>query len=62
MTYFRLVAAVRSTESLAMPVAPHQLDWNPPGLMADTLAGLAKVAVLSLVKALQAHLERLVSV
>src|SRR5215471_16970165 len=30
-TYLRF-AAVRSTESLAMKVAPHQLVPNPPGL------------------------------
>ena len=29
-TYFRLVIAVRSAESLAMPAAPHQLEPKPP--------------------------------
>jgi hypothetical protein len=33
MTYFRLVIAVRSAESLAMPAAPHQLEPKPPGLI-----------------------------
>ena len=41
--YFRLVAAVRSTDSLAMPVAPHQLDSKPPGLMSETLEARAVV-------------------
>ena len=31
--YFRLVIAVRSAESLAIPVAPHQLEPKPPGLV-----------------------------
>src|SRR5258707_12463237 len=35
--YFRLVTAVRSAESLAIPAAPHQLDSKPPGLIAETL-------------------------
>ena len=33
MSYFRLVIAVRSAESLTMPVAPHQLEPKPPGLI-----------------------------
>ncbi len=36
-TYFRLAIAVRSTESLAIPVAPHQLEPTPPGLIGVTL-------------------------
>ena len=32
-TYFRLVIAVRSAESLTMPVAPHQLEPTPVGLI-----------------------------
>jgi len=39
-TYFRLVIAVRSAESLAMPVAPHQPEPKPPGLIAVTKDGL----------------------
>src|SRR5207249_4704467 len=33
LTYFRLVIAVRSAENFTIPVAPHQLDPIPPGLM-----------------------------
>ena len=47
--HFRFVIAVKSAESLAMPVAPHQLEPNPPGLMSETLAGLVTLAVKSLV-------------
>ena len=36
-TYFRLVIAVRSNESLAMPAAPHQFEPVPPGLIGVTL-------------------------
>src|SRR5215470_1285393 len=36
-TYFRLLIAVRSKDSLAMPAAPHQLEPAPPGLIAVTL-------------------------
>ena len=43
--YFRLVIAVRSAESLAMPVAPHQFDSKPPGLMSDVLAAVETLAV-----------------
>src|SRR5882757_1944591 len=35
--YFRLDIAVRSTESLAIPVAPHQLEPAPVGLIGVTL-------------------------
>ncbi len=42
--YFRLVIAVRSADSLTMPVAPHQFEPNAvaplPGLIAVTKAGL----------------------
>ena len=36
-TYFRLVIAVRSAESLTMPAAPHQFEPVPPGLIGVTL-------------------------
>ena len=36
ITYFRLVIAVRSAESLTMPVAPHQLEPTPVGLIGVT--------------------------
>src|SRR5690348_7638356 len=36
-SYFRLVIAVRSTESLAMPVAPHQFELVPNGLFPVTV-------------------------
>src|SRR5450432_3972596 len=45
ITYFRLLIAVRSAESLTIPVAPHQLEPNPPGLIAVTKAGLALVVL-----------------
>ena len=35
--YFRLVIAVRSADSLAMPAAPHQLEPTPVGLIAVML-------------------------
>src|SRR6266852_3498396 len=57
--YFKLVMAVRSNESLAMPVAPHQLEPTPPGLMGVTL--VVPVALNALVKALQLPLFRSVS-
>ena len=66
MSYFRLVIAVRSAESLTMPAAPHQFDPTPDGLI-----GVTKVprlvplmlprALKSLVKALQSPFDRLVS-
>src|SRR3954469_9777048 len=34
--YFRLLIAVRSNDSLAMPAAPHQLEPTPDGLIAVT--------------------------
>jgi hypothetical protein len=40
MTYFKLVIAVRSAESLTMPAAPHQLEPKPPGLVGVMKAGL----------------------
>src|SRR5438876_8170245 len=40
MTYFRLVIAVRSAENFTIPVAPHQLEPKPPGLMGVMKAGL----------------------
>ena len=40
MTYFRLVIAVRSAENFTTPVAPHQLEPKPPGLMEVMKAGL----------------------
>jgi hypothetical protein len=45
ISYFRLVTAVRSAESLTMPAAPHQLEPKPPGLMRETFAGLNWLAV-----------------
>src|SRR5581483_2291480 len=45
LRYFRLVIAVRSADNLATPVAPHQLDWKPRGLMAETLPADAICAV-----------------
>ena len=58
-TYFRLLIAVRSKESLAMPAAPHQLEAVPPGLIGVTL--VVPVALKALVKALQLPLLRSVS-
>src|SRR4051795_11097996 len=57
--YFRLLMAVRSNDSLAMPAAPHQLEPAPPGLIAVTL--VVPVALKALVKALQSPLFRSVS-
>ena len=37
MTYFRLVIAVRSAESLTMPAAPHQFELVPNGLFPVTV-------------------------
>src|SRR5260370_39083110 len=49
MIYFRLVIAVRSAESLAMPAAPHQFEPNAvaplPGLIAVTKPGLELVVL-----------------
>ena len=65
-TYFRLLIAVRSTESLATPAALHQLEpkavaaFAPP-LIGVTKPGLALVAEKSLVKALQLPFDRSVS-
>ncbi len=57
--YFRLAAAVRSTESLATPAAPHQFDPAPPGLIDVTL--VVPEALKALVKALQSPFDRSVS-
>ena len=57
--YFRLVTAVRSKDSLAMPAAPHQLEPAPPGLIGVML--VVPVALNALVKALQLPLLRSVS-
>lgn len=43
--YFRLVIAVRSADSLTMPVAPHQFDPKPPGLIAVTKFPLTLVVL-----------------
>jgi hypothetical protein len=59
MAYFRLAIAVRSTESLAMPAAPHQFEPVPPGLIGVTL--VVPEALKALVKALQLPLFRSVS-
>ena len=40
-TYFRLVIAVRSAESLTMPAAPHQPEPKRPGLMRGDVDGRA---------------------
>src|ERR1700736_4029732 len=49
ITYFRLVIAVRSAESFAMPAAPHQFEPNAvaplPGLIAVTKPGLELVVL-----------------
>src|SRR3981081_3377880 len=49
MTYFRLVIAVRSAESLTMPAAPTQFEPNAvapvPGLIAVTKPGLELVVL-----------------
>src|ERR1700676_1214450 len=60
-TYFRLVIAVRSAESLTMPAAPPPAEPKPPGLMGVMKAGLKLVVAQSLVNTLQLALERLVS-
>jgi hypothetical protein len=57
--YFRLAMAVRSNLPVATKAAPHQLEPNPPGLIGVKLD--VKVAVWSLVKALQSPLLRSVS-
>ncbi len=59
IAYFRLVIAVRSAESLAMPAAPHQLEPTPVGLIAVML--LVPEPLKALVKALQSPFDRLVS-
>jgi len=59
MTYFRLVIAVRSAESLTMPAAPHQFEPKPPGLIEVTF--VVPEALKALVKALQLPLFRSVS-
>jgi hypothetical protein len=59
MTYFRLVIAVRSAESLAMPAAPHQLEPAPVGLIEVML--LVPAELKALVKALQLPFDRSVS-
>src|SRR5438046_8366771 len=51
ISYFRLVIAVRSTESLAMPAVPHQLEPVPSGLIGVTL--VVPEALKAPVKALQ---------
>src|SRR6266702_3841683 len=55
-TYFRLLIAVRSKDSLAIPAEPHQFEPAPPGLIAVTL--VVPVALKALVKALQSPLFR----
>ena len=64
-SYFRLVSAVRSAESLTMPAAPHQFEPTPDGLIGVTKvpddAVMLPRAAKSLVKALQSPFDRLVS-
>src|ERR1700753_4294280 len=57
--YFRLDAAVRSTDSFAMPVAPHQLEPTPPGLIEVMLPDPEPSKVL--VKAKQSPFDRSLS-
>src|SRR5262249_42388074 len=57
--YFRLAIAVRSNLPVATKVALHQLEPNPPGLIA--VKSPENRAVWSLVKALQSPLFRSVS-
>src|ERR1700731_1802198 len=57
ISYFRLVIAVRSTESLAMPVAPHQFELAPNALFPVTGAP-PTVALKAPVKTLQSPLPR----
>src|SRR6516225_7149927 len=57
--YFRLLIAVRSAESLAMPAAPHQFEPAPLGLIGVML--IVPEALKALVKALQLPFDRLVS-
>src|ERR1700719_3689475 len=58
-SYFRLVMAVRSAESLTMPAAPHQFEPLPPGLIGVTL--VVPEALKALVNALQLPFDRSVS-
>src|SRR4029077_2015171 len=60
MTYFRLVIAVRSAESLAMPAAPHQFELVPNGLLPVTVV-VPTTALQAPVKTLQSPFDRLVS-
>jgi hypothetical protein len=57
--YFRLVIAVRSAESLAMPAAPHQFEPTPVGLIGVRLVDPEPLNAL--VKALQSPFDKLVS-
>ena len=57
--YFRLAAAVRSNLPVTTKLALHQLEPKPPGLIGVKLA--VKVAVWSLVNALQSPLFKSVS-
>jgi hypothetical protein len=57
--YFRLAMAVRSNLPVTTKLAPHQLEPNPPGLIA--VKSPVNRAVWSLVKALQSPLLRSVS-
>src|SRR5882757_3994268 len=59
ISYFRLVIAVRSAESLTIPVAPHQLEPAPPGLIGVML--VVPEALKALVKALQLPFDKSVS-
>ena len=58
--YFRFVTAVRSAESLTMPVAPHQFELLPAGLI-PVMGAVPTVALKAPVKTLQSPLERFVS-
>ena len=61
-SYFRLVIAVRSAESLTMPAAPHQLEPNAARIdRGDEARAEVPVVEKSLVKALQLPFDRSVS-
>src|SRR5882757_8510188 len=59
-SYFRFVIAVRSAESLTMPVAPHQFELVPSGLLPVTVVA-PTCALKAPVKTLQSPFDRLVS-
>src|SRR5882724_11732357 len=56
-SYFRLVMAVRSAESLTMPAAPHQFEPVPNGLFPVTVV-VPTAALKAPVKTLQSPFDR----